>query len=260
MNKLEIIKNPKPEELTVVLDFDRTLTCGNIDGVEVTSIIAVLREENYIDEDYVKEAKSLFTHYRPLEIDPNLSKQEKSNLMQEWWQKHLNLLTAKGFTKNDVDQVVLSKLLQLRFGVKDFLQTLNDRRIKTIILSSGIPGHDGILGVLQREGCNYPNIEIISNQIVWNESGVANGYVEPVIHSINKTEFLTVDKLSKNILLVGDNLHDAEMVLDAPDRTVFRIGIYENKDLSNLEYYQKAFDMVMVNEKIDFREINQILF
>lgn len=260
MNKLDIIRKSRPEDLTVVLDFDRTLTCGSVDGVEVTSIIAVLREENYIDEDYVKEARSLFAHYRPLEIDPSLSKQEKSNLMQEWWQKHLKLLTIKGFTKNDVDQVVLSKLLQLRSGVKDFLQTLNNRSIKTIILSSGIPGYDGILGVLQREGCDYPNIEIISNKIVWNENGVANGYVEPVIHSINKTEFLTADKLSKNILLVGDNLHDAEMVLDAPDRNVFRVGIYESTDLSNLGHYERAFDIVVVNEKIDFREINQILF
>jgi HAD superfamily hydrolase (TIGR01544 family) len=258
MNKLEIIKNSKPEDLTVVLDFDRTLTYGNVDGVEVTSIIAVLREENYIDEDYVKETKALFAHYRPLEIDPNLSKQEKSNLMQEWWQKHLNLLTAKGFTKNDVYQVVLSRLLQLRHGVKDFLQTLNDRNIKTIILSSGIPGYDGILGVLQREGCDYPNIEIISNKITWNESGVASGYVEPVIHSINKTGFLTKEKLTKNIVVIGDNLHDADVVLDAPNHTVFRIGIYENKDLSNLEHYQKTFDMVMINEKIDFEEIKAI--
>jgi glutamate synthase domain-containing protein 1 len=48
--------------------------------------------------------------------------------------------------------------------------------------------------------------------------------------------------------------------LDAPDRNVFRVGIYESTDLSNLEHYERAFDMVVVNEKIDFREINQILF
>lgn len=259
MNKLEIIKTSQNKDLVIVLDFDKTLTCGEVDGVQVGSLAAILRVENFISEEYVAEAKQLFAYYHPIEIDPHLDKETKSKAMQEWWQKHLELLTKRGLTRDDVDKVVNSKYIKFRSGVREFLQFLCDRNIKTIILSSNIPGTYGIKGVLMRENCDLPNIKIISNEVVWGEGDKAEAYVEPIIHSINKTDFLTNDELAKNVLLVGDNLHDADMVMDSPGRVVYRVGIYENKDETNLEHYKKVFDMVMVNEEIDFGKITNLL-
>lgn len=259
MNKLEIIKTSSSKDLVVVLDFDKTLTCGEVDGVQVGSLAAILRVENFISEEYVAEAKQLFAHYHPIETDPHLDKETKSKAMQEWWQEHLELLTKWGLTIDDISKLVQSKFLKFRPGAKTFLSMLNDRGVRVILLSSGIPGYDGIKGVLEREGCNFTNVEIIANKLIWDEAGKAKGYVEPIIHSVNKTDFLTSGELAKNILLVGDNLHDADMVMDSPDRVVYRVGIYENKDETNLEHYKKVFDMVMVNEEIDFEKITNFL-
>ena len=112
----------------------------------------------------------------------------------------------------------------------------------------------------------HNNIEIISNQTTWDENGVMNGYREPIIHSANKYNFISNEQIKKNIIIVGDGLHDALIVKDSPAniseenrKNILRIGIYENTKTglsdSNLEKYQQAFDIVMINEEIDFKKV-----
>lgn len=243
----------------MVLDFDKTLTCGEVEGVQVSSIIALLRLENFISENYVDEAKKLFAFYHPIEIDPNIDKETKSEKMHEWWKKHLDLLTEKGLTKEDVDEVVKSKFLQLRSGACELLTYLYNSNVKVIILSSNLPGEYGIQSFLKFKNCDFSNIEVISNKVVWGEDGKILKYLEPIIHSINKTDFLTHKLSDKNVLLIGDNLHDADMVKDSDAKVVYRIGVYENDSLNNLKIYKEVFDKVLINEEIDFVKVINLL-
>jgi hypothetical protein len=55
-------------------------------------LISVLRSELYLSEEYSKEAYKLFDFYNPIEINPNISLEEKKVQMTSWWHKHLLLL------------------------------------------------------------------------------------------------------------------------------------------------------------------------
>ncbi|MEW6063334.1 MAG: hypothetical protein AB1571_03120 [Nanoarchaeota archaeon] len=49
-------------KLHVLADFDRTLTKAFVDGKEVPSLISVLRDGNYLTQDYAQKANGLM-HY-----------------------------------------------------------------------------------------------------------------------------------------------------------------------------------------------------
>ena len=64
----------------VVADFDKTLTTLFLsNGERVNSLLSILRNGNYLDEDYVKRAKDLFAIYHPIEVDQNYPLKEKNS-------------------------------------------------------------------------------------------------------------------------------------------------------------------------------------
>lgn len=46
-----------------------------------------------IPETYLKEEKQLYDKYRPIEIDPHMSHDEKFMHMIDWWRSSEKLLT-----------------------------------------------------------------------------------------------------------------------------------------------------------------------
>lgn len=53
----------------VLADFDRTLTKNFVNGREIPSVISILRNGNYLTEDYAQKAHALFNKYHPIEIN-----------------------------------------------------------------------------------------------------------------------------------------------------------------------------------------------
>ncbi len=269
-SKISVIKNAEPDTKTLILDFDRTLICGKVNGVEVPSITSILRSEDYLDEDYAERAHALFEYYHSIEKNPDMSDADKSEKMHEWWTKHFDIMIEKKLNIKHIQQAVQSELLVFRPGVKEMLKLAFDKNIQVIILSAGGLGYDSIKLLLERDHITYDNIEIISNKMVWGNNGVMTGYLEPLIHSGNKYNFISNEQIKKNIIIIGDGLHDAFIVkdsqVDTPEenkKNILRIGIYENTKTgpsdSNLEKYQEAFDIVMINEDIDFKKVIEFL-
>ena len=265
-SKISVIKNAEPDTKTLILDFDRTLICGKVNGVEVPSITSILRNENHLDEDYAKRAHALFEHYHAIEKNLDMSAADKSEKMHEWWTKHFDIMIEKKLNIKHIQQAVQSELLVFRPGVKEMLQAAFDKNIQVIILSAGGLGYDSIKLLLERDDMMCNNIEIISNKMVWSNDGVMTGYLEPLIHSGNKYNFISNEQIKKNIIIIGDGLHDAFIVKDSPvdtpeenKKNILRIGIYENIKIgpsdSNLEKYHEVFYVVMINEEIDFKKV-----
>ncbi len=73
-------------DVYVVADFDRTITKGN----SQTSW-SILAKSNLLPSSYVKERQELYEKYRPIELDETLESSIKSNLIKEWFQKHIEL-------------------------------------------------------------------------------------------------------------------------------------------------------------------------
>lgn len=256
-SKISNIIEGGADNLEIVFDFDRTIIHGSIldnhKVVEIPSVIAILREVNFLDEQYVNQTKSWYNHYSNLSKSyPQMTKQELSNNFEKWWRDHYNLLQNKGLTLDIVKNVCLSNYIKIRGGIKEIFDICHDKNIKIIIVTSTGLGLESVIYILQRYNIYSDNIEIISNNIVWNNKGQMIGIIEPVIHSYTKNTFLKVTK--KNIIVVGDGLGDAELIKEsegqgAIDLHVLKVGIFENNIKSfnqdNLEKYKKSFDIVL---------------
>jgi 5'-nucleotidase len=243
------------KKLHVVSDFDRTLTKAFVDGEKTPSVISELRKGNYISEDYSKRASVLADKYHPIEINPEISMEEKKKEMHEWWSKHFQLLIESGLEKEHIQRVVENGRIQPREGTLEFLDLLNEKRIPLVILSSAGLGEESIRMFLEKYRRMWDNIHIISNAYVWSPQGKAVGVKEPIIHIFNKDEttvhefpFYNQIRSRKNVLLLGDSIGDLGMIHGFDYDALLKVGFLNEDVEKNLETYKKNFDVVVLND------------
>lgn len=114
---LEKIQNIVPHEMAFVFDFDGTVTKKYVAGVEVPSVISILRSEGVLNAAYSQAAFDLKNIYHSIEIDPNVSKEVKFQKVQEWWEKHTALLIANNLTQDSIKKAAHHPKLIIREGV-----------------------------------------------------------------------------------------------------------------------------------------------
>lgn len=243
------------EKIHVLTDFDGTLTKSYVDG-EVPSVISILRNSDYISKDYAEKAHNLANHYKPIESNPNISIKDKKKDMQEWWTKHFELLINSGLNKKHLEKVVQDKRLQFRDGVPEFIKLLNYNKIPLVIISSSGIG-ETIPMFFKRENISCDNIYFIINYYEWDKKGNAIGIKKPIIHSMNKDEAIVKDypfynkiKNRKNVVLLGNDLGDLEMIKGFNYDNLLKIGFLDKKE--------KNFDVVL-NTKDSFNYINKLM-
>ncbi|OQB42343.1 MAG: Pyrimidine 5'-nucleotidase (UMPH-1) [candidate division CPR1 bacterium ADurb.Bin160] len=124
--KKEAIRQAGKGAFYVIADFDKTLTYGTFNGKKIPSIIALLRDGNHLTEDYAPKAHALFNHYHAIEHDSSLSLDYRESQMQEWWEKHNQLLIDSKLRFADIEDIAQNGDLQLRSAVPSFLQKLDE--------------------------------------------------------------------------------------------------------------------------------------
>lgn len=268
-----IIVNPEQFEYTkkcmqeagvnkfhVLSDFDRTLTKGFVEGQRSPTAISQFRNGGYLTSDYASRAFAYYDIYHPIEIDPNIPREEKARKMDEWWNLHFDLLVECGLTKAVIQEVAAKKTLQFRDGALNFLDFLHDKKIPLVIMSAA-PG-DLIVEYLRQEGRLYENIDIISNLFIFDEAGFVTGVKKPIIHTLNKYEvvvksfpiFETV-KNRKNVLLLGDGLDDVGMIDGFDYDILIKVGFLNENVEENMEAFKKVYDVIILGDPgIDFVE------
>jgi len=251
------------DNLHIVADYDRTLTQCFVNGQKAHTGIAQIREGGYLSEDYVQEAFALYDHYRPIEVDPTISSQERSKKMIEWWEKHLALKVKCGMNKGVLDDIIKKKKLVYRDGTLDFLETLHNHHIPILIFSAGLG--DLICRSLDSHQRYFCDTHVISNFYQYDNQGNILGYKGAIVHSFNKNETHVKDhkyqdqiKQRKNTLLLGDSLQDPDMALGIDHATILKIGFCNDPNQKNLDSYQEAYDVVIVNDgPMDF--VNELV-
>lgn len=267
--KLESIKKKISrggiDKFHVVADFDGTLTQAYVNGEKTPSLISILRNGDYISEDYAKRAHELADTFYPIEKDVNYDSEEKKKKMKEWWRRHFDLLIESGLNKKHIESIVKSGKAQFREGVKDFLDYLSEREIPLVIISSTGLGSDSISMFLENEGVLYNNIHIVSNQYEWDENGNAVSVKEPIIHAMNKDEttldefpFYKKIKSRQNVLLLGDSLGDIGMVKGFPYKNLIRAGFLNEDVEKNLDAFRKVYDVVLTGDQ-NFDYVNELV-
>lgn len=253
---IQKFKEQGKDKLHVLADFDRTLTKGFVNGQKTPSIISILRDHNYLTEDYPEKAKALFEKYHPIEINPEIPFAEKKAKMEQWWRTHFELLIKSGINKKDIKSVVESGLLEFRESALDFIKQLKEKNIPLVILSSSGMGKDAIAMLLKKEGVLSDNIKIISNSFEYDEQGNVINIIEPIIHVMNKDETVikefpeVFDKVKdrKNVILMGDNIEDLKMITGFEYDNLLRVGFLNDKVEENIENYKNNFDVVITND------------
>jgi len=251
------------EKLHVLSDFDRTLLKSFVDGQKSPSVIAQIRNGKFLTPDYAPRAHALFDKYRPIELDPKLSREEKSLAMHEWWSEHFKLLAECGFTKTVMEEIVAAKTLKFREGALEFIDFLHEHDIPLVIMSAA-PG-DMVAMYLNQVGRLYDNVYIIATFFDFDTDGKMIGIKEPLIHSLNKYETLIKDfpvfqkiKDRRNVLLLGDSLDDVGMVEGFDYKNMLKIGFLNENVEENLANFKETFDVVLTGDPgMDF--INNLL-
>lgn len=73
-------------QLQVISDFDHTITKQTTEnGKPTLSSFGMFNKCKSLPEEYVHKAKAMFQKYRPIEINPNISHDDKVRSMIEWW-------------------------------------------------------------------------------------------------------------------------------------------------------------------------------
>lgn len=259
--KIKAMKKDGKDRLHVISDFDQTLTKSFIRGQKVPSVIAQIREGNYLGEEYVKKAFELHGIYYPIEIDSKIPIVEKNIKMFEWWTKHFDLLIKSGMNKSIIEDIVRKRKIPFRKGLPEFLKNLNENSIPIMIMTAG-PG-DIVLEALKFEKLNYPNLHIIGNLFIWDKNGKAIGVKEPIIHSLNKHEIevkshpIYSELLKrKNLILLGDLIEDIKMAEGFPYKCIIKIGFLNN--INRLEEFRNNFDVILLND-LDMGYVKKLL-
>jgi HAD superfamily hydrolase (TIGR01544 family) len=238
----------------IVIDFDGTISKKKVNGEMVPSIISILRSEGHLSDEYTKQAYELETKYKPIEESHDISYENKYSAMEEWWDKHLDLLIKSGLHYNHIKSAAMSKKLVIREGVRELFEFCKINNVPVIIFSASGIGYEPIKLFLERENVMSDNIRILSNQFVWNEHGNVVSIVQPTIHSMNKTgKSIIISDIYKYVsnkkiaLVIGDNIHDATMVDGLELDQVITYGIVHDMSDINLEKFRKTFDNIIID-------------
>lgn len=232
------------EKVYVLADFNKTFTKGN--SKTTWSIFAT--SDLFCDE-YKKDRNELFNIYKPYEDDENLNYETKKSKLSEWWKKHIDL-----FTKYKISEDLFRKaleeenIMELRDGVKEFLEFLNKKNIPLIIVSQGIGNF--AKAFLEMNSCYFNNIYITSNMVEFNNN-IAMGNIGDITHNLNKSEFTLPGYLKTNldiknqVIVIGDEINDLNMLKFIKINQVMKIGILTKKHENELEKYINNFDIVL---------------
>ncbi|MCX6794608.1 MAG: hypothetical protein NTY31_01220 [Candidatus Falkowbacteria bacterium] len=267
-NKLEEIKNNLrsggPGSVHILSDFDRTLTYHCQGGQKNSILIAVLQEGNYLPPEYGIKVRALYEKYYPIEINPNIPLAEKKAAMTEWYRQVFALMISFGLTKEIVERAVKDCRIKLRDGVEDWLDFIERLQIPLVIFSSSGLGGEAISIFLDKLKKHLPDIHVLANSFIWDETGKAIGVNEPIMHPFNKDEtlihnfpFFAAIKNRRNVILFGDSLGDVGMVEGFAHDNLLKIGFLNGRVEENLESFKQVYDVIILGD-VSFAFINQL--
>jgi 5'-nucleotidase len=264
---IENMKKWGLEKLHILADFDNTLTKAFVNWQRTPSLVSVVRGKNWmLWEQCALEDTKLYEKYHPIEIDPNISLEEKNKYMLKWWEKSFNLFIKYWLSKEILEEIWKTDLIEFRDWVREFFEFTNKNNIPFIIISASWLWVESIEILLKNHNLNYPNIEIISNNYIWDEYWKAIWFKKPIIHSFNKWETVLKEfpeiykkiKNRKNVILLWDSLWDHHMVDWFEYENLINIWFLNYKIDELLEEYKKRYDIVITWDW-DFSVVNEIV-
>ncbi|XP_035458220.2 7-methylguanosine phosphate-specific 5'-nucleotidase isoform X2 [Spodoptera frugiperda] len=255
LQKLNKMIQDGHNKLQIVTDFDHTLTRHTMDnGSVVLTSFGMFRECPSIPQHYKDEDNRLAGIYKPIESDPNMSIEEKTKHMIDWYVAAHTLLKGVKFPRNELMDAANKMVQCFRKGVREMIDWCKMQQVPVLVFSAGLG--ESVLAAMTAANFMLPNVKIISNFLALDENDCIVGIKGEVIHTYNKnetaikhTEYYDMVQNRSNVVLMGDNIGDAGMAegMEHCD-VVVKVGFLGNNREGNLKNYLNKFDIVLVND------------
>lgn len=241
----------------VVADFDQTLTTKNSN-----TTLSLFAKSGFYGQSYLDERTKNYNYYRPLELDPIITEQEKFDLVKQWQEASYQLMLKYKVRESDIQKIInMPNMLTMRDGSIEFIRDLNHNNIPLIINSAGCGNF--IVELLKKYDCYCDNIFVFSNILEFQDDVIIDS-ISQIIHGMNKSDIKVEEKFYQKIqdkeyaIIIGDQLSDLKMSRNIPKKDVLTIGFLES-NIEKLEpEFDKNFDIVLKNNE-DFNDIVKIL-
>eukprot|EP00760_Papus_ankaliazontas_P034474 PhM_4_TR7211/c1_g1_i1/m.89953/K01081/E3.1.3.5; 5'-nucleotidase len=255
-------------DLKIIADFDYTLSrLYDDDGERCASCFMALESLDNIPEAVRVKAQEMKDYYFPIEIDPNVSQEDKYKAMEEWFQNaHKNLLES-GVRKDDMRRAAEGVRMMLRPGVKEFAQTAATHKIPFMVFSAGIGNIIQEVFMHNNIGAT-PNLHVESNWMLFDHHGDGTicGWTEPGYHVMNKdarnlqkAPYFEDSEHRRSVLLLGDSLSDLKMSNGASYDTQISIGFLNEKVEERMASYMDKFDVVITPPDVSYDFVNELV-
>lgn len=251
---MQKIKKNGVSKLHFLADFDNTLTKAFVNWKKSASMVAILRwEDKTLWEECALEDQKLFNKYHPIEFDPNVEINEKKEKMTEWWTQSLELFVKYGLNLDSLKNIASTDKIHLRDWADEMIKILNKNSIPLVIISASWFWLKSIEYYLSHRNLFFDNIDIVSNDFIWDKSWIAIDFKKPIIHSFNKDETVLEnfpkihDKIEsrKNVILLGDSMWDHHMVDWFEYENLLKIWFLNYREEENLEAYKERYDIII---------------
>lgn len=253
--KLIQMKKDGKNFLQVISDFDYTLSTFYKEGTQRNpSCHGILEQCGMFPEEYHKATRELQLHYYPIEIDPNIDPEVKSEKMQEWWSKAHELLIKIGLKRSDIVNAVAQSDIRIRDDSIELINYCRENKVPFLLFSAGI---GDVLAEVMRQKCHIPvgkeySVEIVSNKMIFDENDKLVGFEGETINSTNKNmyrrSYANRQRSRDNIILIGDNLGDIHMSDGVAFQNQISVGLLNDRVEERMEVYKATFDLVICND------------
>lgn len=243
------------KSLQVIADFDHTITKQHINGERHVSSFCVIGNCSTIPSGFREQDRELLQKYLPIERDPHLTKEEKTPYMVEWYSKTSEVFSGFPLDSNEINNAVKGSHTELRTGTQELVKVLDAENIPMLVFSAGLG--DVVESILKEHDVVNKNIHVISNFLQFKD-GCVNGFTADMVHPFNKngkaaahTKYFDLMASRHNVLLMGDNLGDADMADGVPNTdAVLKIGfLFGNNVNLLLPQYMDHFDVVLIDDQ-----------
>ncbi|KAJ3271642.1 hypothetical protein HDV01_006512 [Terramyces sp. JEL0728] len=251
VNKINQIHSQGLDHLHFIADFDFTMTRFFHLGLRSMSSHSIINKSTYCSQDVKDKLSVLFSTFHPFELDHDITLEEKTVKMIEWWTSEHEILVSLGLTQSDLEACVDQNPVTFRPFLKELIDLATKLNVPFLVFSAGLG--DVIEIVLKKAGLLTRDMAIVSNRMEFGQDKII-GFKEPLIHTLNKNEAAMdkehYDKVKDrdNVILMGDSIGDLHMADGIPHKTKLTVG-FLNTNVQNLrDLYLEKFDIVLTND------------
>ena len=243
--------------LKVITDFDFTISKFWYDAAakeRACSCYKLVEDCGLLESHYHDKAQALQRRFYPVEVNPDVGREEKVAAMLQWVTEANELLRSSGFQKEMIPKMVAEGKLIVREGTHELCDLIAKHDVPLLIFSGGIA--NVVEAVLAREGIALTDsAHVVSNHISFDADGGIAEWSEPKFHSMNKhaatiqdEPFMQNNTHRRNVLLFGDSLGDIHMSDGLDVGTLLTVGFLNDNVESRLDDYLQAYDVVILGD------------